>query len=114
VQEESALYRFAERRKVVVVGGGFSGRKVAMKLQSSFDVTLVDNKDHFMCIISLPACLCDTDHLEKVTAPHTKVRCGTRARSSLTCRDLTRFSSLIIGPTSTCGTVRSWSMKSWA
>lgn len=70
--EESALYHFAERRKVVVVGGGFSGRKVAMKLQSSFDVTLVDNKDHFMCIISLPACLCDTDHLEKVTAPHTK------------------------------------------
>jgi NADH dehydrogenase FAD-containing subunit len=83
-QAESALYRFAERRKVVVVGGGFSGRKVAMKLQSSFDVTLVDNKDHFMCIISLPACLCDTDHLEKVTAPHTKVRCGSRARSSLT------------------------------
>jgi NADH dehydrogenase FAD-containing subunit len=59
---------------VVVVGGGFAGRKVAMKLQYSCDVTLVDTKDHFLCVISLPSCICDLDHLDKVSLPHSHVR----------------------------------------
>jgi hypothetical protein len=74
-KEEAALYRFAERRKVVVVGGGFAGRKVAKSLQSAFHVTLVDPKDYFLSLISLPGCVCDIDHLNKVVAPHTTVRC---------------------------------------
>jgi len=64
------FYRFTEKKKVVIVGGGFAGSKVAKKLQAAFDVTLVDSKDHFVCLISLPSCVCDTAHLSKVTSRH--------------------------------------------
>ena len=63
---------------MVIVGGGFAGSKVAKKLQAAFDVTLVDSKDHFVCLISLPSCVCDTAHLSKVTSRHSTV-CTLRA-----------------------------------
>jgi NADH dehydrogenase FAD-containing subunit len=73
VQDGFYFYRFTEKKKVVILGGGFAGSKVAKKLQATFDVTLVDAKDHFVCLISLPSCVCDTAHLSKVTSRHTSV-----------------------------------------
>ncbi len=35
------------KKKVVVIGGGFAGSKVAKGLEDSFSVTLIDNKDYF-------------------------------------------------------------------
>ncbi|HVY01609.1 MAG TPA: FAD-dependent oxidoreductase [Candidatus Nanoarchaeia archaeon] len=34
-------------KKVVVIGGGFTGSTVAKKLENEFDVTLIDNKEYF-------------------------------------------------------------------
>lgn len=78
MQDGYYFYRFTEKKKVVIVGGGFAGSKVAKKLQAAFDVTLVDSKDHFVCLISLPSCVCDTAHLSKVTSRHSTV-CTLRA-----------------------------------
>jgi apoptosis-inducing factor 2 len=45
--QSAPLYHVAERRRVVVVGGGFGGTEVAKTLQHDFEVLLVDIKDYF-------------------------------------------------------------------
>eukprot|EP00005_Dracoamoeba_jomungandri_P004191 CAMPEP_0174256360 /NCGR_PEP_ID=MMETSP0439-20130205/5600_1 /TAXON_ID=0 /ORGANISM="Stereomyxa ramosa, Strain Chinc5" /LENGTH=918 /DNA_ID=CAMNT_0015338937 /DNA_START=8 /DNA_END=2764 /DNA_ORIENTATION=+ len=65
------FYRFTQLKRVVIIGGGFGGSAVAKLLQDEFvDVTLVDNKDHFVCVPSYPACVCDPQHMVKIRAKH--------------------------------------------
>ncbi|KAL6073310.1 Pyridine nucleotidedisulfide oxidoreductase family protein [Balamuthia mandrillaris] len=71
-QDANRFYRFSQRKRVVIVGGGFAGSKLAKKLQSKFDVTLIDNKPQFVCWPSIPSCTCAPSHLDKVTSPHSK------------------------------------------
>ena len=35
------------QKKLIIIGGGFAGSKIAKKLESQFHTILIDNKNHF-------------------------------------------------------------------
>eukprot|EP01103_Thecamoeba_quadrilineata_P000034 TRINITY_DN10020_c0_g1_i1.p1 TRINITY_DN10020_c0_g1~~TRINITY_DN10020_c0_g1_i1.p1 ORF type:complete len:378 (-),score=79.88 TRINITY_DN10020_c0_g1_i1:52-1185(-) len=60
------------KKRVVIIGGGFSGITLAKKLQGTFDVTLIDKKDYFESTPSLPMTLVKPNHLVKIRCPYQK------------------------------------------
>lgn len=58
---------------MVVVGGGLAGSLVAKKLKATFHVTVIDVRPHFVCLPSMPECVCRTDKLEKFVVAHSHV-----------------------------------------
>lgn len=58
-------------KKVVIVGGGFSGAYCAKKLQKTFDVTLIDTKDYYEFTPSILRTLTEINHLKKIQKKHT-------------------------------------------
>ena len=57
-------------KKVVIIGGGFSGALVANKLQRDFDVTLVDNKEYFEFTPGILRVLVEPRHMDKIQIKH--------------------------------------------
>lgn len=43
-----------ERKHLIVVGASFAGLMVVDKLKDDFNITLVEKKDHFEWICSMP------------------------------------------------------------
>ncbi|KAL6053872.1 DEP domain-containing protein [Balamuthia mandrillaris] len=46
-QDDYFFYRFVEKAKLVVIGGGFAGSTIAKRLERNLDVTLIDTKSYF-------------------------------------------------------------------
>jgi hypothetical protein len=44
---ERAKFAGLEKKKLVIVGGGYAGTYAAVKLQNHFDTTLIDTKSYF-------------------------------------------------------------------
>lgn len=59
------------RKKIIVVGGGFCGARVAQKLQKSFDVTLIDTKGYFEYTPGILRTIVEPNHFKKIQAKHT-------------------------------------------
>eukprot|EP01116_Phalansterium_solitarium_P021527 TRINITY_DN6726_c0_g1_i1.p1 TRINITY_DN6726_c0_g1~~TRINITY_DN6726_c0_g1_i1.p1 ORF type:complete len:446 (-),score=48.39 TRINITY_DN6726_c0_g1_i1:162-1499(-) len=73
-KDESAEHAVSDKR-VVILGGGYAGAASALKLQHSFDVTLIDNKDHFLFTPSIVRLLTEpaasrAEHLKRVLFRH--------------------------------------------
>jgi len=57
-------------KRVLVIGGGFAGSTVARKLETRFDVTLVDTKDYFEFTPGILRTLVEPSHLRKIQVMH--------------------------------------------
>ncbi len=57
-------------KRVVVIGGGFAGAKIAMGLESRFNVTLVDTKNYFEFTPSVPRTLLKPEKKKKIEILH--------------------------------------------
>jgi len=59
-------------KKVVVVGGGFAGARVARSLENDerFSVTLIDTKDYFEFTPSVLRVLVEPEHIKKIQVLH--------------------------------------------
>ncbi len=73
-------------KRVVVLGGGFAGTCIALRLQKSFAVTLIDSKSYFEFTPSILRTIVEPDHwnkirvLHKAYLPHTRVILGVVSR----------------------------------
>jgi len=59
------------RKRVVIVGGGFSGTICAQSLEDYFHVTLIDNKDYFEFTPSVLRTIVEPHHVRKLQVLHT-------------------------------------------
>ncbi|EFA86067.1 putative apoptosis inducing factor [Heterostelium album PN500] len=59
-----------DRKRVVIVGGGFSGSMVAQKLENDFQVTLVDTKDYFEFTPSILRTIVEPTHIRSIQVLH--------------------------------------------
>jgi len=59
------------RKRVVVVGGGFSGTIAAQSLEDYFHVTIIDNKDYFEFTPSVLRTIVEPHHVRKLQVLHT-------------------------------------------
>ncbi|CAI2368381.1 unnamed protein product [Moneuplotes crassus] len=53
-----------QRKKLVIIGGSFAGLLILDKVKEDFDITLIEKKDHFEWICSLPHSMVDLDYFE--------------------------------------------------
>lgn len=60
-------------KKIIIVGGGFAGIKLAKTLQKKFSVTLIDNKDYFEFTPSVPKVLANPEHSKKIRKKHKEI-----------------------------------------
>ncbi|MFH1409056.1 MAG: FAD-dependent oxidoreductase, partial [Nanoarchaeota archaeon] len=58
--------------RLVIIGGGFAGACIAEKLESHFDVILIDNKDYFEFTPSVLRTLVDPNHMATIQALHSR------------------------------------------
>ncbi len=57
-------------KKVVIIGGGFAGSKIARALEREFDVTLIDNKDYFEFTPGIIRTIIEPEHIKKLQVLH--------------------------------------------
>lgn len=57
-------------KKVVVIGGGFAGSRIARKLENSFDVTLIDTKDYFEFTPGILRTIINPNHTKRIECFH--------------------------------------------
>ncbi|KAF2074220.1 hypothetical protein CYY_004466 [Polysphondylium violaceum] len=59
-----------DRKRVVIIGGGFSGSIVAQKLENDYQVTLIDTKDFFEFTPSILRTIVEPTHVRKIQVFH--------------------------------------------
>lgn len=57
-------------KKLVILGGGFAGAKIAKSLENHFEVTLIDSKDYFEFTPGILRSIVKPDHLKKIQVIH--------------------------------------------
>lgn len=60
------------RKRVVIVGGGFAGRRARRALLGKFEVVLIDAKGYFEYTPSVLRCLVEPQHCKRVVQEHPK------------------------------------------
>lgn len=58
------------KEKIVIIGGGFAGSYAAKKLESKFNVTLIDTKDYFEFTPGILRTIVKPKHLKKIQILH--------------------------------------------
>ena len=58
-------------KKVVVIGGGFAGSKIAKSLEKDFEVTLIDTKDYFEYTPAVLRAIVQPEYIRKIQVMHT-------------------------------------------
>ncbi len=61
-----------DKKRVIIVGGGFSGAYIARHLEKDFNVVLIDNKEYFEFTPSVLRTIIDPKHAEKIQVLHKK------------------------------------------
>lgn len=59
-----------EKKKVVVIGGGFTGSYCAKNLQENFDLTLIDTKEYFEYTPGILRTIVQPSHVRKIQVQH--------------------------------------------
>jgi len=59
------------RKRVVIIGGGFAGTYCAQSLEDQFHVSIIDNKDYFEFTPSVLRTIVEPHHLRKLQVLHT-------------------------------------------
>ncbi|MBS3081281.1 FAD-dependent oxidoreductase [Candidatus Pacearchaeota archaeon] len=58
------------KKKLVIVGGGFAGALIAKKLETKFNVILIDTKDYFEFTPGILRTLVQPSHIKKIQVLH--------------------------------------------
>ncbi len=58
-------------KKLVIIGGGFAGSKIAKSLETNFDVTLIDTKDYFEFTPSILKAIVSPPFVKEIQVMHT-------------------------------------------
>lgn len=69
----------ASKKRAIVVGGGFAGLRACRELSRSFEVTLIDSKDHFEFVPAALKCCVEPDCAAKYLVRFPKTcnhKCG--------------------------------------
>jgi len=61
---------FEDRKKVVIIGGGFAGSAVAKSLEPFFHVILIDTKDYFEFTPSVLRTIVEPTHIKMIQVIH--------------------------------------------
>jgi len=59
-------------KKLVIIGGGFAGAKIAKTLEKEFETTLIDTKDYFEFTPGILRAIVSPTHLKKIQVKHSK------------------------------------------
>src|SRR3989344_4898286 len=59
-------------KKLIILGGGFAGAKIAKALENIYDVILIDSKDYFEFTPGILRSIVNHQHLKKIQIPHNK------------------------------------------
>jgi apoptosis-inducing factor 2 len=59
-------------KKLIIIGGGFAGIKIAKSLEKRFEIKLIDNKDYFEFTPSILRAIISPKKIEKIQLPHKK------------------------------------------
>lgn len=62
-----------KQKHVLVLGGGFTGIRVAMAMQDQYRITLVDSKDYFEFTPGILRTIVEPGHRKKVQVPYEKI-----------------------------------------
>ena len=66
-------------KKIVIIGGGFAGSKIAQELEYYFSqVYLIDTKDYFEFTPSILRTLIEPSHINNIQIPHSKYLSSTK------------------------------------
>lgn len=57
-------------KKLVIIGGGFAGAKIAKSLENYFETTLIDDKDYFEFTPGVLRSIIEPEHLKKIQVLH--------------------------------------------
>ena len=57
-------------KKLIIIGGGFAGAKIAKALEKRFDVILIDSKDYFEFTPSVLRTIVEPEHIKKIQVLH--------------------------------------------
>ena len=57
-------------KKLVILGGGFAGAKIAKALENKFEVTLIDSKDYYEFTPGILRSIVKPSHLKKIQIMH--------------------------------------------
>lgn len=60
-----------DMKKVIIIGGGFSGAHIARELEKDFDVILIDSKDYFEFTPGILRTIVEPEHIKKIQILHT-------------------------------------------
>lgn len=58
-------------KKVVIIGGGFAGSRVAKLLEKKLEVTLIDDKEYFEFTPGVLRTIVEAEHIRKIQVLHT-------------------------------------------
>ncbi len=58
-------------KKVVIIGGGFAGSKIAKELENKFEVTIIDTKDYFEFTPGILPAIVDPECMKEIRVLHT-------------------------------------------
>jgi NADH dehydrogenase FAD-containing subunit len=58
-------------KKLVIIGGGFAGSKIAKALENKFEVTLIDTKDYFEFTPGILPAIVDPECMREIRVLHT-------------------------------------------
>ncbi|NOZ80922.1 MAG: FAD-dependent oxidoreductase [DPANN group archaeon] len=61
------------KKRVIILGGGFCGTKVARELADDFSVTLIDSKDFFEFTPGILRSIVEPSHAQKLQAPYERI-----------------------------------------
>jgi len=59
-----------KKKRLIIVGGGFAGTHIALKLENLFDTLLIDNKDYFEFTPGILRTLVHPEHIKKIQVLH--------------------------------------------
>ncbi len=57
-------------KRLVIIGGGFAGTKIARTLEDEFGVTLIDSKDYFEFTPGILRTIVEPEHIHKIRKKH--------------------------------------------
>lgn len=70
VDSSTKLYRFVQKKRLVIIGGGYAGLKLARELRYEYDVTLVEKKPAFEYFGDFPRMTTDPALIKKIQLPY--------------------------------------------
>ena len=59
-QDGYFFYKFIDKQKIVVIGGGFAGSTIAKRLETEYEVTLIEKRDYFEFVPAFPFLPCSS------------------------------------------------------